>query len=190
MHRAIESWRSFLDEVTSPPVLDDLLGRADDEKPAAPACASRYATDAPITPVPIGSAVARFMSAMAPAWRRQSCASRPRRRAQHATGSPRANTLAENGMRTRRGIGPPVGVIWVFSKVRFARASVLEESGFEPSVPLGAKRSIRNASIRERHRAAYRGGRKRYRRGRPSGSRRSDHSNTATASELQVRPEG
>jgi hypothetical protein len=36
--------------------------------------------------------------------------------------------------------------------------------------------------IRELHRAAYRGGRKRYRRGRPSGSRRSDHSNTATAS--------
>ena len=31
---------------------------------------------------------------------------------------------------------------------------------------------------------------KRYRRGRPSGSRRSDHSNTATASELQVRPVG
>jgi hypothetical protein len=28
------------------------------------------------------------------------------------------------------------------------------------------------------------------RRGRPSGSRRSDHSNTATASELQVRPVG
>jgi hypothetical protein len=84
-----------------------------------------------------GSAVARFMSATAPAWRRQSCASRPRRRAQHATGSPRANTLAENGMRTRRGIGPPVGVIWVFSKVRFARDSVLEGSGFELSVPLG-----------------------------------------------------
>jgi hypothetical protein len=32
MHRAIESWRSFLDEVTSPPVLDDVLGRADDEE--------------------------------------------------------------------------------------------------------------------------------------------------------------
>jgi hypothetical protein len=31
---------------------------------------------------------------------------------------------------------------------------------------------------------SMRGGRKRYRRGRPSGSRRSDHSNTATASEL------
>jgi hypothetical protein len=56
--------------------------------------------------------------------------------------------------------------------------------------PLGEKRSLRNASIRELHRAAYRGGRKRYRRGRPSGSRRSDHSNTATASELQVRPVG
>ena len=68
--------------------------------------------------------------------------------------------------------------------------SPLEESGFEPSVPLGEKRSFRNASIRELHRAAYRGGRKRYRRGRPSGSRRSDHSNTATASELQVRPVG
>ena len=67
---------------------------------------------------------------------------------------------------------------------------LLEESGFEPSVPLGEKRSFRNASIRELHRAAYRGGRKRYWRGRPSGSRRSDHSNTATASELQVRPVG
>ena len=66
----------------------------------------------------------------------------------------------------------------------------LEESGFEPSVPLGEKRSFRNARIRELHRAAYRGGRKRYRRGRPSGGRRSDHSNTATASELQVRPVG
>ena len=41
---------------------------------------------------------------------------------------------------------------------------LLEESGFEPSVPLGEKRSFRNASIRELHRAAYRGGRKRYRR--------------------------
>src|ERR1700719_1926978 len=48
--------------------------------------------------------------------------------------------------------------------------SPLEEAGFEPSVPLGEKRSFRNASIRELHRAAYRGGRKRYRRGRPSGS--------------------
>ena len=67
---------------------------------------------------------------------------------------------------------------------------LLEESGFEPSVPLGEKRSFRNASIRELHRAAYRGGRKRYRRRRPSGSRRSDHSNTAMASELQVRPVG
>jgi len=74
--------------------------------------------------------------------------------------------------------------------VKFAVDSLLEESGFEPSVPLGEKRSFRNASIRELHRAAYRGGRKRYRRGRPSGSRRSDHSNTATASELQVRPVG
>ena len=74
--------------------------------------------------------------------------------------------------------------------IRFAQDSALEESGFEPSVPLGEKRSFRNASIRELHRAAYRGGRKRYRRGRPSGSRRSDHSNTATASELQVRPVG
>jgi hypothetical protein len=61
--------------------------------------------------------------------------------------------------------------------------SPLEESGFEPSVPLGEKRSFRNASIRELHRAAYRGGRKRYR-------RRSDHSHTATASELQVRHVG
>jgi hypothetical protein len=52
--------------------------------------------------------------------------------------------------------------------------SLLEESGFEPSVPLGEKRSFRNASIRELDRGAYRGGRKRYRRGRPSGSRRSD----------------
>src|SRR5207248_586128 len=59
--------------------------------------------------------------------------------------------------------------------------SPLEGSGFEPSVPLGEKRSFRNASIRELHRAAYPGGRKRYRRGRPLGSRRSDHSNTATA---------
>ena len=38
----------------------------------------------------------------------------------------------------------------------FAPDSPLEESRFEPSVPLGAKRSFRNASIRERHRAAYR----------------------------------
>src|SRR6202049_4194678 len=60
--------------------------------------------------------------------------------------------------------------------VRFALDSPLEGSGFEPSVPLGEKRSFRNASIRELHRAAYEGGRKRYRRGRPSGSRRSDHS--------------
>ena len=73
---------------------------------------------------------------------------------------------------------------------RFATDSSLEESGFEPSVPLGEKRSFRNASIRELHRVAYRGGRKRYPRRRPSGSRRSDHSNTATASELQVRPVG
>jgi hypothetical protein len=36
--------------------------------------------------------------------------------------------------------------------------SPLEESGFEPSVPLGEKRSFRNASIRELHRAAYQGG--------------------------------
>ena len=72
---------------------------------------------------------------------------------------------------------------YVGRKLKFAR-------DFEPSVPLGEKRSFRNASIRELHRAAYRGGRKRYRRGRPSGSRRSDHSNTATASELQVRPGG
>jgi len=72
---------------------------------------------------------------------------------------------------------------YVERKLKFAR-------DFEPSVPLGEKRSFRNASIRELHRAAYRGGRKRYRRGRPSGSRRSDHSNTATASELQVRPVG
>jgi hypothetical protein len=57
-------------------------------------------------------------------------------------------------------------------EVRFAHDSLLEESGFEPSVPLGEKRSsFRNASIRELHRAAYRGGHKRYRRGRPSGSR-------------------
>jgi hypothetical protein len=75
-------------------------------------------------------------------------------------------------------------------EVRFAVDSPLEESGFEPSVPLGEERSFRNARIRELHHAAYRGGRKRYRRGRPSGSRRSDHSNTATASELQVRPVG
>jgi hypothetical protein len=46
---------------------------------------------------------------------------------------------------------------------RFVADSALEESGFEPSVPLGEKRSFRNASIRELHRAAYRGGRKRYR---------------------------
>ena len=52
------------------------------------------------------------------------------------------------------------------------------------------KSGFRNASMRELHRAAYRGGRKRYRRGRPSGSRRPNHSNTATASELQVRPVG
>ena len=78
----------------------------------------------------------------------------------------------------------------LIKEVRFAPNSPLEESGFEPSVPLGEKRSFRNASIRELHRAAYRGGRKRYRRRRPSGSRRSDHSNTATASELQVRPVG
>ena len=67
---------------------------------------------------------------------------------------------------------------------------LLEESGFEPSVPLGEKRSFRTASMRELHRAAYQGGRKRYRRGRPLDSWRSDHSNTATASELQVRPVG
>jgi hypothetical protein len=30
--------------------------------------------------------------------------------------------------------------------------SPVEESGFEPSVPLGEKRSFRNASIRELHR--------------------------------------
>ena len=34
-------------------------------------------------------------------------------------------------------------------------------TGVEPSVPLGEKRSFRNASIRELHRAAYWGGRKR-----------------------------
>ena len=41
---------------------------------------------------------------------------------------------------------------------RWFADSPLEESGFEPSVPLGEKRSFRNASIRELHRAAYQGG--------------------------------
>ena len=40
--------------------------------------------------------------------------------------------------------------------VRFVDDSPREESGFEPSVPLGEKRSFRNGSIRELHRAAYR----------------------------------
>src|ERR1700726_3941315 len=90
----------------------------------------------------------------------------------------------------RSGAPKAQGLIALIEEVSFAGDSPLEESGFEPSVPLGAKRSFRNASIRELHRAAYRGGRKLYRRGRPSDSRRSDHSNTATASELQVRPVG
>ena len=123
---------------------------------------------------------------------------------------------ADRSAATCRGRGPPLpvphpditraildghqprdlpGSSWDHSRLSLKRDrrfadSPLEESGFEPSVPLGEKRSFRNASIRELHRAAYRGGRKRYRRGRPSGNRRSDHSHTATASELQVRPVG
>ena len=46
----------------------------------------------------------------------------------------------------------------LFRSPWFAPDSLLEESGFEPSVPLGEKRSFRNASIRELHRAAYQGG--------------------------------
>jgi hypothetical protein len=42
--------------------------------------------------------------------------------------------------------------------VRVAADSPVEESGFEPSVPFGEKRSFRNAITRELHRAAYQGG--------------------------------
>jgi hypothetical protein len=66
------------------------------------------------------------------------------------------------------------------SKARTARIGIVKRRyqctkrrprglSLEPSVPLGEKRSFRNASMRELHRAAYRGGRKRYRRGRPTG---------------------
>jgi hypothetical protein len=51
------------------------------------------------------------------------------------------------------------GITACVSTAWFAHDSALEESGFEPSVPLGEKRSFRNASIRELHRAAYLGGR-------------------------------
>ena len=66
-------------------------------------------------------------------------------------------------------------------EVRFAADSPLEESGFEPSVPLGEKRSFRNASIRELHRAAYQGGPQTISARTSVRQPRSDHSNTATA---------
>ena len=78
----------------------------------------------------------------------------------------------------------------LIKEVRFAPDSPLEGTGFEPSVPLeksGRSETRASASCIAQPTGAAA---KRYRRGRPSGSRRSDHSNTATASELQVRPVG
>jgi hypothetical protein len=73
---------------------------------------------------------------------------------------------------------------------RFLYDSPLEGSGFEPSVPLGEKRSFRNASIRELHRAAY--GAAANDIGADDRQAAGDQiiANTATASELQVSPVG